>query len=367
MQNRAKRFQQHISDVPGPGSYEFPVCVEVGTKDSRPKQQKIPCRRVMYLRKSEAPSIPSPGQAHGYEEAEDGSLSRQLPPPQDVTLGPAYYKPQNYETHVTKKYKGIHFGNMTAKRSDFKIQEVPGPGAYDPSPDSTLNYENVNLKREDKKKDESFIPRYHEVLVLQEKKKDVPGPGKYDIKGQFEKKSNMIHEGVEVQQPPFLSQSKRFASLKSITPAPGAYDDPRTAFQSLKKTSGYNRTPFSQTSVRFLPESKLRKTPGPGAYNLVNYSLAEQSQKKVYLESARKGAFGTSSPRLQTFVKNNTLTPGPADYKIKSKLDEDYKQQQSSVFASGTDRLSTPTIGKVRALGYYCIRNLHYLIGMRDT
>ena len=42
-----------------------------------------------------APSIPTPGQAYGYEENDDGSLRKQEPPEKDRSIGPAYYKVAN--------------------------------------------------------------------------------------------------------------------------------------------------------------------------------------------------------------------------------------------------------------------------------
>lgn len=55
--------------------------------------------RIKFHRKAEAPSIPSPGKAYGYEENEDGTLKKQNPPNQDKTIGPAYYN--NNETTVS--------------------------------------------------------------------------------------------------------------------------------------------------------------------------------------------------------------------------------------------------------------------------
>ena len=54
---------------------------------------QIMTSRIKFHRKPEAPSIPSQGQAYGYEECDDGSLKKQDPPNRDKTIGPAYYNP----------------------------------------------------------------------------------------------------------------------------------------------------------------------------------------------------------------------------------------------------------------------------------
>ena len=104
-----------------------------------------------------------------------------------------------------------------------------------------------------------FEPVKYLCLYLQ----SVPGPGRYDIKSNFEPEGKKINqEGVEVEHPPFLSQSRRFGAVKNPVPAPGAYNDPRTALDSLKKITGLKRSPFGQTAVRFGPTHHTRKTPG---------------------------------------------------------------------------------------------------------
>ncbi|KAG8454185.1 hypothetical protein GDO86_000721, partial [Hymenochirus boettgeri] len=180
----------------------------------------------------------------------------------------------------------------------------------------------------------------------------VPGPGNYDITRLF---GERMIKSASISRPPFLSQSKRFLPEKSITPAPGTYNEQRTTFESLKKSSSLAQTPFGQTSVRFTQESRQRTTPGPGSYNLSIHSIAYETSKKANGESNRKGAFGSSAARNFPNSKRDALrTPGPADYLIKSKCEEPYKKKSSSVFSSGTERLTPQITGKdAPPPGYY--------------
>ncbi|KAM9143858.1 sperm-tail PG-rich repeat-containing protein 2 [Pangshura tecta] len=348
-QNKEKRFKEISRDTPGPGSYNQPPAVglEINNRKQKEPKENIQLRTagsIKVYRKVDCPSIPSPGQAFGYEEAEDGTLIKQYPPQRDVTLGPAYYQPAMNGTYSAMKYKGVHFGNLTGKRSEFKAQAGPGPGQYDITQESALHYWNINIKKEDQKKYEPYVPRYHEVIVLQEEKKGVPGPGQYEIKSQFQKVENVTQNGNEVPRAPFLSQSKRFVQVKSITPAPGTYNEPRSALESLNKTSGMKKIPFGQTTVRFTQDSRLEKTPGPAFYNILNYSIERENFKKAYLESTKKGAFGSSAPRpLYIFKRGAFCTPGPADYQGKRSTEESHKQRkQLPVFLSSTER--TPVV-----------------------
>ncbi|XP_058049100.1 sperm-tail PG-rich repeat-containing protein 2 [Ahaetulla prasina] len=341
-QNKEKRFKFIVNDTPGPGTYCQPP--SLSPEDSKTKRQlKMPSARkiagcIKYFRKSEAPSIPSQGQAFGYEEAEDGTLIKFSQPVRDTTLGPAYYQVYN-ETYPTLKYKGVHFGSLREKRLEFKPHEGPGPADYDIIPESSVHCENVNIKKDDKKKCVLYIPRYHEEIVLQEGKKGVPGPGQYNIKSQFGKASSITKN--EAQHVPFLSLSERFAPLKPSTPAPGTYDEPRSALEYLKRPCRSKSIPFGHTSVRFTSDSRLQTSPGPAFYNIVNYRIATPHLKNVLTETNKKGAFGSTVPRWIYLVNREAFaTPGPADYQMKQAMEESHKKKKElSVFVSTIERI----------------------------
>ena len=71
-------------------------------------------------------------------------------------------------------YKGVHFGRLASKRTDFGGKDGPGPGEYEPYKASTeLIVENLNNPEGhiDHTRFNSKIPRYHEWVTKEEERK----------------------------------------------------------------------------------------------------------------------------------------------------------------------------------------------------
>lgn len=136
---------------------------------------------------------------------------------------------------------------------------------------------------------------------------------------------------------------QRFSKMKEGTPAPGAYNDPRHALDALRKVSGLKKSPFGQTSVRFISEN--RGGPGPGAYNASG--MGSESMRKAYMESTRRGVFGTTAPRSQSLAsKTETENPGPSHYQPKEVPFKPKYETSTANFQSLTSRFED-AIGKV--------------------
>jgi len=352
--------------------------VATSMPDLRKGAEVVVNNRLKFLRKPEAPSIPTPGQAYGYEENDDGTLRKQDPPDRDGTLGPAFYapKPENAHTRAAKLYKGNFFGNKTGRR-DFhltaNVTANPGPADYDvisaalrraaatkePSQMALAHVTGLGAMQ----KPEAKLPRYHEIVTGEASKHDFPGPGRYHVSSQFDPKPKVTFDGYEVEHPPFGTQQKRFASPQEAggaasrvgkpapLPGPTSYSDPRTALEAPKKLSSLKKCPFNQTALRFDPHPTIRTTPGPGQYNLVG--LAAESVKKAYFASTTKGAFGSTEVRKNTFLgsKREEEAPGPAQYVARDKARREaaaasrgIPKKPTAAFASRSKRMEKPGV-----------------------
>ncbi|XP_062054893.1 sperm-tail PG-rich repeat-containing protein 2 [Lepus europaeus] len=314
LQNREKRFKKFISDNPGPASYDqcFPGTVYRKVLEAKEHLQSKISRARTLTKTLDIPSIPSCGQSYGYHINEDDSIIKCVPPASDDTLGPAYYKPLFDVSDATLKYKGVHFGSSSG-RQELPGRSGPGPGQYDIIQERTLYYENINIKKDKQQNYCSFIPRFYEVIPLQEEKKGVPGPGKYDIKSQFQK-TESSSPNVNTASHAFLSQSQRFVPVKSVTPALGTYNEPQIAVKSSKKTSGLKSSSFGQRTAQFTQDSRAEEMPGPGFYDILNSTIISNI-RKTSLKKKKETAFGSSAPRTFFLVQKQAYTtPGPPDY-----------------------------------------------------
>ncbi|XP_058403523.1 sperm-tail PG-rich repeat-containing protein 2 isoform X6 [Diceros bicornis minor] len=296
LQNREKRFKRIISDGPGPASYDrcSPGTLDIMNGKALEAKERLHLKisRVPTVSRSiYVPSIPSCGWSYGYHINEDDSIIRHFPPASDNTLGPAYYKPQFDFSNATLKYKGIHFGSSLG-RLQLPIKSGPGPGQYDVVQKKTPHYENINIKKDQQQNYCLYLPRFYEVIILQEGKKGVPGPGKYDIKSQFQKTESMT-SSVNDASPAFLSQSP----VGGISDEPPNLTNRSAAFLSRTERT----TKLSDMGI-----------PAPGSYDVQkSYEMSQVQHKymppRSLVAKIKHASFLSTTPRCL-----DKMTDGPA-------------------------------------------------------
>lgn len=81
---------------------------------------------------------------------------------------------------------------------------------------------------------------------------------------------------------------------------------------------------------------------GPGSYTFSG--IAQDSMRKAYIESTRRGAFGSTSVRIKPITKKQEDSqPGPAHYQVKEKPTYSrYTTNLSANFASQSGRVHSP-------------------------
>lgn len=205
--NKDLRFKSKSERTPGPGQYN------VDEKKTAAKIEPPHAKNVMVMARTkpakvaQAPSIPVPQQAYGYEETDDGMLQKQNPPRKDNSLGPAYYRVPLEQRD--SDYKGAHWCKRTSNRFFFGGKDGPGPGEYDLDARKSMRVMNLNMVGAEKGRPEQIMPRYNELIEIKAKKEAIPGPGKYEIQSQFDKlqKANIENAEFIPEHPPFGSQS----------------------------------------------------------------------------------------------------------------------------------------------------------------
>ena len=313
------------NDTPGPGQYNYDQFIQKFTKSNHVVFDKTKKNR-------QDTSLPvGPGQYdtqkytmfEGKNKAWSFNKAKNTKDNENTIPGPGSYNSQKYYDSRDKgpgfsltkasKFKGLknntpgpgmynneirafsnrghHFPKSQEKA---KIEEIPGPGHYDP---------NVN-----KLKDKAPGIKFEKTDKLN-KIQNIPGPGQYE-----NKLSAFTSKGA------IFNKSKRENTRNDDKPAPGHYNIPL-----IDKPIGIV---FDKQAVR---NFKINSIPGPGQYNYeekhkAKFALPKASKKTETNEVPGPGHYNTKfddwNKRVPGFDrtgrlgKENTLPVGPGHYNI---------------------------------------------------
>jgi hypothetical protein len=275
------------------------------SKEKKVKNNNLEKHNLVWKKKFITPSIPYKSFTYGFVENEDGDIVPRKPPPNDDTIGPAYYNIKNNVTQSNNVYRGgFSFGNGVKERETFKInKDIPGPGQYN----LIQNIDSYGIKKGNKVTAlMKYAPniRFSEAIYKQEIKKNLPGPGTYKVdvslsNSSSKKKDLFLFGGKEerFQSINTLCNNQKNIKDKSI-PGPGTYDIEQNFSEDdyLYKTISNGKNTLSKED-RFKECTKNQLTPGPGQYDIkIDYD------PKIYhnAPSTKTYGFGATSKRFPT-------------------------------------------------------------------
>jgi len=278
--------------------------------------------------------------------------------------------PSKYQTYVIVNNEKKGFNSQTCRFSDYDyINENPGPGSYASNNKSKVSADKTSWSKKGLGSFASSTKRFHvthpDVLVgpgsytmnvpqsdfnrsatssfhkpisVGKRPEDLgPPPNRYDpslpgravpsacasfnsktrreantvksafpAPGSYEVKDDVIKSTVNPMSSVFKSRVKRQLKIVSGAPGPGAYD-PYDGAQSSDATPFY-RLHYLAISAPAMPLPKTKPEPGPGHYDIVNYT----GPQKLGVASAN---FLSTLPRGTAMEPYKNISPGPAAYK----------------------------------------------------
>ena len=208
----------------------------------------------------------------------------------EIGVGPGSYDHSSPKTDFNRAVtSAFHKPICMEKRQEFT---GPPPNQYNP----------VLPTRTAPSAFASFKSRTKRDALVTSTKTDFPSPGSYEVK------DNVIKSTVNPMSSVFKSKVKRDLKelhLDSEVPGPGAYDP---HIPTDAEATPFYRLHYLAISAPAMPLPKAKPQPGPGHYDIVNYT----GPKKTQVASAN---FLSTLPRGTALEPYKHISPGPAAYK----------------------------------------------------
>ncbi|GMF36474.1 unnamed protein product [Phytophthora fragariaefolia] len=249
--------------------------------------------KIRWTRLPTAPSIPTVSQSFGYEQGAYGKLVRHEPAKVghtgcgNDTLGPGEYEPMRGLKNINKSRTTDFSKGKVTRFIENEVRskaEVPGPGEYKNTGDSTVPKDPARINAVFK----SALTREQAAPVAVTK--NVPGPGAYH--------PNQTHGFAAETKPEHLqffgSTSNRFEgsqrwSSDAFVPGPGAYYYPPSGnMQQPRSVPSRKKAPFSSKKERFEePKDRDQCLAAPGSYEIPS-AVSEVLNKVVSADLSNK-------------------------------------------------------------------------------